>query len=518
MLRGMNVVGLLLLVCAPDVAEQAAIVKKYAKQPYEQRQRIDAIGKLGRIGTPDSTKALEAVLDDPFGHVRDAAVSALIQLKRKRPEDRGESLELLASFLTRRRDPVTRRHIATALGLIGDLRAGPPLRAALRKEKDDDVIAALASALARIKDADAFGDLLQKAHRGPGRAHCVRALGALPNAAEAAYPFRHDKDDGMRAAVVDVLVQRNRDILPEFEIDAKAAVGVQFGIALANSLGNVRSGALARRRAAALLKNESWRVRAAALEAVVALRDPTLVGDVIDVLAGEHARLRLDAWRALRRLTGKDIGPDPGQWRALLPVRELPDGGIDVGEAKAGSAAYFSMPVFSERIAFVFDVSGSMRKGDLWGQARAQFKASAKQLAKTQLYDLFVLKFLLDYPPRPELLRCFKKLRPGPAGKAGAWLDRIEAKGGGALYDALEAAIADDAVDTIYLLSDGVPSYGTVSRGWRVVQEIRRSNRFRRVVVHGVMLGEGKKGREFMRELAGATGGFAVDAQGKPLG
>ena len=74
MLRGMNVVGLLLLVCAPDAAEQAAILKKYAKQPYEQRHRIDAIYKLGRIGNVESTRALEAVLDDPFGHVQDLSL------------------------------------------------------------------------------------------------------------------------------------------------------------------------------------------------------------------------------------------------------------------------------------------------------------------------------------------------------------------------------------------------------------------------------------------------------------
>ena len=56
------------------------------------------------------------------------------------------------------------------------------------------------------------------------------------------------------------------------------------------------------------------------------------------------------------------------------------------------------------------------------------------------------------------------------------------------------------------------------SRGGRVVLEIKRLNRFRRVVIHGVMLDDGKKGLEFMRDLAQATGGVAVDANGRRLG
>jgi len=63
-----------------------------------------------------------------------------------------------------------------------------------------------------------------------------------------------------------------------------------------------------------------------------------------------------------------------------------------------------------------------------------------------------------------------------------------------------------------------VPSYGTVSRGWRVVQEVKRLNRFRRVAIFGVMIGEGRKGLEFMRNLARATGGLAVDGKGRRLG
>ena len=75
----------------------------------------------------------------------------------------------------------------------------------------------------------------------------------------------------------------------------------------------------------------------------------------------------------------------------------------------------------------------------------------------------------------------------------------------------------DDEVDTIYLLSDGVPSYGTVARDFRVLQEVRRHNRWRRVVIHTILLGTKGTDRKFMASLAGATGGRAVDADGRSL-
>lgn len=75
----------------------------------------------------------------------------------------------------------------------------------------------------------------------------------------------------------------------------------------------------------------------------------------------------------------------------------------------------------------------------------------------------------------------------------------------------------DPEVDTIYLLSDGVPSYGTVSRDYRVRQEVRRVNRWRRVAIHTILLGTRGTDRKFMLALATENGGFAVGADGKPL-
>ena len=90
---GMALPALLLLLLAPGaVDEQVEILKRNEKLPYEQGRRVKAIAVLGRIATPESTRALEPLLEDLFGHIQDAAVSALIQLKRVGKEERKKSL------------------------------------------------------------------------------------------------------------------------------------------------------------------------------------------------------------------------------------------------------------------------------------------------------------------------------------------------------------------------------------------------------------------------------------------
>ncbi|MDH3590990.1 MAG: hypothetical protein OER88_03875, partial [Planctomycetota bacterium] len=143
---------------------------------------------------------------------------------------------------------------------------------------------------------------------------------------------------------------------------------------------------------------------------------------------------------------------------------------------------------------------------------------TAGALAQDQRFDAFVYRYLLDYPPKPKLERCFGKLVAGKSKTARRWLEKQPAKGGGAIYDALAAALADPEVDTIYLLSDGVPSYGTIKRSWRVRQEIERANRWRRVVIHTILLGKRGTDVEFMKRLALENGGVAVDQDGRRLG
>jgi Mg-chelatase subunit ChlD len=76
--------------------------------------------------------------------------------------------------------------------------------------------------------------------------------------------------------------------------------------------------------------------------------------------------------------------------------------------------------------------------------------------------------------------------------------------GGTNIFDALERAFADPKVDTIYLLTDGQPSAGRVRATDDILEEVRRWNRTRQIVVHCIGLGIDS---DLLKRLAKETGG-----------
>jgi len=513
-----TVLALILLFAAPEsVQELERTLTKNSKLPYEQWPREKAISALGRIGSVDSTRLLIKMLSDPFAHQRDNAVSALIQLKRKQPKERAAALRLLTKAVGGSRNAGVRGHLATALGLIGDATAASPLGSALAKESDAAAADAMATALGRLGGAVSAIALHKAAESRPvARASSIRALGWLQGNAEGEAEFirkfEKDRDDAVSAAVIEALVRLKATEWPT------EPLGERSGTVLGLSLPRMADPVVARRLAGTLLQQTSWRVRSATLTGIEERRESALLPLLVDRLERERGRLRQDVWLALRRLTGKDVPPDPEQWRALgaLEVSDEPTQAAPK-EGERRTVGYFGLPVVSERIAFVFDVSGSMRDDGKMDLAREHFGRTAKKLGAAQSYDLFAYRYLLDYPPRPKLERAFGKLRSGRAKAASAWLKKQPARGGGAIYDALVAAMDDPEVDTIYLLSDGVPSYGSVKRDYRVLQEVRRHNHWRRVAIHTILLGKKGTDKKFMLALATQNGGQAVDADGRPL-
>jgi uncharacterized protein with von Willebrand factor type A (vWA) domain len=76
--------------------------------------------------------------------------------------------------------------------------------------------------------------------------------------------------------------------------------------------------------------------------------------------------------------------------------------------------------------------------------------------------------------------------------------------GGTNIYDALELAYRDAAVDTIYLLTDGDPTAGKVVDPGIVGDEVRRWNLRRQVVIHSIAVGQESP---LLRRIATESGG-----------
>ena len=76
-----------------------------------------------------------------------------------------------------------------------------------------------------------------------------------------------------------------------------------------------------------------------------------------------------------------------------------------------------------------------------------------------------------------------------------------------AIYDGLEIAFNDPRVDSLVVLSDGIPSGGAVDNVDAIIDDVSRWNILRYVVIHSVALGVESR---LLRTLAQASHGKYV--------
>jgi len=70
-----------------------------------------------------------------------------------------------------------------------------------------------------------------------------------------------------------------------------------------------------------------------------------------------------------------------------------------------------------------------------------------------------------------------------------AFIGGLRPRGGTNLFDSLVFAFEDANVDTIYLLSDGMPSAGRLTAPGAILAEIQLLNRARAVTIHCIAFG-----------------------------
>jgi HEAT repeat protein len=301
----------------------------------------------------------------------------------------------------------------------------------------------------------------------------------------------------------------------------------------------------------AALKEEDWRLReagaralgmlgatAALSEIVQRLADPVplvvesaatalsllgaapAVDPLIERLAAtEQSDLRVadTLARALERLTGKALGTDASAWRAWWAVRrdkpfvkeaEPPGGGT------VPTLRYHGFPVRSSKVVFVLDISRSMGWNGRLETAQKELTEVLEHLPRTTRFNLIVFSDRA-WPWEGSLVPAsLANVR-----RAAAYVGRQRPISGTAAYEALEAAFADQDVDTIFFLSDGHPSGGTVVDPELILADVAEWNRFRRVRIHAVALLAGEppaafagtedadRATSFMRRLAAENSG-----------
>lgn len=331
-------------------------------------------------------------------------------------------------------------------------------------------------------------------------------------------------------------------LLRQLEIEKHAGVRAQLIDALRSRRDKRGAVVLALHRR---ISGEPWPVASAAIGFLQEIGAAESVPILVDAMGALEGRLRHEVRDCLVALTGEVYAADPAAWRAwwdrhgsdFISGRYSPPAG-----RSALPDAYsdlFGIPVRSTRVLFMLDRSESMSGQTAWkAQEEPGLAAELRATGDTKLDAArFQLKKTLLRLPKGSrfgvisygdgirvLAESPLPLNDETRRQAFAHLDELSASGGTNLFAAIEQArgfllqsggrLQPDAFDTIYLISDGLPSIGAVREPAELLVHLGGLVRLSRVRVHAVYTGgEGQRGREFMRQVAAVGDGTFVEPE-----
>lgn len=296
--------------------------------------------------------------------------------------------------------------------------------------------------------------------------------------------------------------------------------------------------------AVAALGDPDRRVRLAALEWIEHARPGSAIPRLIQNLPKEAGRPRHATIAALKSLSLRDFGNDPAAWKnwydsvgpnftppALPEDKDKPKGkskkpanDINPNETRVDGPKYYDFIVESDRVAFLVDVSGSMRAkytapggtgaGAGGEKTRLEHAADALRDVILQLPKGTRVSIIIF---NSEPLRYHKGAKSGAsqaleasaelAAEVHKFVVSIGASNTTNISDSLELVIDDLDVDTVYLLTDGAPSAGKRNLGSRIIEWAKRTTRLSRTEINTIGFGAKDKDADFLRDLAAAGGG-----------
>jgi HEAT repeat protein len=500
----------------------AVVIEKKVKEILEEyeaiarnqdliqtRRRRELARRLGTLPNPDAVKALTRMIEEDADlRTRIVAMYSLARVgdlkavKRMYKKAREESSS---------RDSVLGDYLGPALARATDRAVGPWLVEEVLPSSNKILRLSAVEAVGALRTAEAREPLLKllekerkKAQADPHLVHeILRALGRIggDGVKEILLAAATDSDWRYRLAVAEVLPLQFRD---------------EAGLAALR----------------ALLKDETPIVRETAAIATGKGKIEPLFDELILLMREGNLRSKKAAYEAMLSVSGQDYGYAPDVWAKWWQEKKKGNVGGG-GELKPGErisvATYYNFKIFSDRVLFIVDVSGSMEwpesKQDYPNRiavAKRELVKAIKALDEKTLFNLSTFAGHVNPWHRDGEVPADE----GNKKAALAWIDAALLPRGatntyGALMEGLER---NPQIDTMYFLSDGIPSTGKYEVPEEILIKLRYANRFRRVIIHTIALAIGKPAVEkavkyedpdemaaFMRLIADWNGGTCVD-------
>jgi|GEM_PF-2422805 len=240
-------------------------------------------------------------------------------------------------------------------------------------------------------------------------------------------------------------------------------------------------------------------------------------------------RCKWAAYESMKAISGQDFSLAPDVWAKWWSDKKrgkLTDEGKLAKGERMSVSTYYNFKIFTDRVLFVVDVSGSMKWLEVPPQridiAKKELLKAIRSLDEKTLFN--VMTFSSDIhtwkDSGGEVLAT-----PAAVKSASEWLNgRLLPRGGTNTHGALMRAIrGNPKIDTVYFMSDGLPSSGEMEVQEEILVALRDVNRFRKVKFNTIALVFGKSKIEkawkyedpqemgaFMRRIAEETGGSSV--------
>jgi endonuclease YncB( thermonuclease family) len=451
---------------AKDESEIIALKRTVEDNTYRNYwKRLTAIRRLGEMDNINAAKLLIPLLDNSEAAIREAAVIALGGFTDP------ESLKLLTTkALVDTATPVRRANAAWALGNTRNQAILQPLINRMKSEQNPVVLVRIIESVSMITGAEQAASDLHKliTHTNPEvRAAAVKAIGII----------------GLKDLYNDIL-QRIKDT------DLKVRIAVLDTL---TKLDPVK--ALPYLQSAQ--KDPNHEIRVVALENIIKAEPGA---DIVNKAATDALLDKDSAVKTTAQII-KQIKPEPA------PGETVP--------------TFFGIEIAQKNITFAIDFSGSMKDTVTTpeGLTRTKIDMALTELEKTVQAlppDAKINLIIINTEAKGTERQAFTSLVPATAEnkaklisharKVWTRLSQLE-RGRGDHYDALIQALSDPSVNTIILLSDGVPTYGTYVDPKNIIDRITELNRTRKVTIDTVMTGKGSAGVDFMQKLAEKNNG-----------
>lgn len=277
------------------------------------------------------------------------------------------------------------------------------------------------------------------------------------------------------------------------------------------------------------LQCSDWPVVLSAALAVKEMDLRELVVDVIEALKGKDGRLQYALNDVLKQMTGYNYNGDYEGWKAWHERfgEDFVSGNYQrppkSGDDAVASSTFYGVPIVSKAICFVLDRSGSMQEPAKWRRKVSTGDSGAGDLGEPKgdrKIDIarFELKYALSKLPDGTIFNVIfynqefsvlfekpQKLTAGSRKQAYDFIDALEPEGATNIYDSVEkgftfgpapraggngkAAKALGEIDTIMLLSDGMPNHGKYTTPNDILAGVEDINRNVKIQIDTVYVG-----------------------------